>query len=633
MKRKLQFLGMILLSSFALKAQTVIMSENFEGGSFPATWTQTTLATDGGWLYGNNTSLSSQYWTVPAHTNFIATNDDDCNCDKSNDFLMSPVIDLSGQTAVGMKFDVFFYGATIAPDTETLKIEASNNGGTSWTVLQTVTGAGAWNTIMVDLSSYAGQANVKIGFRYSDNGGAGAWLYGAAIDDFQVYVPLATDMAALSVALPTFLANGSSLTVTGEMQNLGAAAVTGMTLNYSVDNGTPVTQVLTGLNIAPINGSYSFSHGTPWVAGPVGSRTIKVWATNINGNADLNTSNDEAQGTVIVASQVVNRVTCVEEFTSSTCAPCASLNATFDPLLEGNNANNVTAPGSDVSVIKYQMNWPSPGNDPSYNADGLTRRTYYGVTGIPSPWIDGGVMANADQSDIDNALLKPSPIAINCTYSVNGGFVGVTAVVTPYITVPSGSKLYIAVLEKQYDYAASTTSQDEFHHAMRKMLPNGSGITVNNLIDGTAQTFTQSYNFTTAAAGTVPAQNSYSLWVGPSNLEVVAFLQNDATGEIYQSAIGTKVAGIEDQTPVFGVNIYPNPANEQLMVSVNLKESSSVSVEILNTLGQVVFANSEGQLNGSKNLRINTSEIPAGVYFARVVVGESTQTMKFTVAH
>ena len=69
------------------------------------------------------------------------------------------------------------------------------------------------------------------------------------------------------------------------------------------------------------------------------------------------------------------------------------------------------------------------------------------------------------------------------------------------------------------------------------------------------------------------------------------------------------------------------------MVSVNLKESSSVSVEILNTLGQVVFANSEGQLNGSKNLRINTSEIPAGVYFARVVVGESTQTMKFTVAH
>lgn len=633
MKRKLQFLGMLLLSGFAMKAQTVILSENFEGGSFPSAWTQTTLATDGGWLYGNNTALSSQYWTIPAHTNFVATNDDDCNCDKSNDFLKSPSFDLTGQTVVGLKFDVFFYAATIAPNTESLKVEVSTNGGTTWSVLQTITGAGDWTTIYADLSAYAGQSNVQVGFRYSDQGGAGAWLYGAAMDNFQVYVPLATDMTTLSVALPTFMANGSSLTITGDMQNLGGSVVTGMTLNYSVDNGTPVTQVLTGLNIAAIGGTYSYSHATPWVAGPVGNRTIKVWATNINGNADLNTANDEAQGSVIVASQTVNRVTCVEEFTSSTCAPCASLNATFDPLLASNNANNVNAPGSDVSVIKYQMNWPSPGNDPSYNADGLTRRTYYGVSGIPSPWIDGGVMGNADQGDIDNALLKAAPVAINCTYSVTGGFVGVTAVVTPYITVPTGTKLYIAVLEKEYDYAASTTSQDQFHHAMRKMLPNGSGITVNNMIDGTAQTFTQSYNFTTAATGSTPAQNSYTLWVGPANLEVVAFLQNDATGEIYQSAIGTKVAGIEDQTAEFGVSIYPNPANEQLMVAVNLQESSTVNVEILNTLGQVVFSNNEGQLSGSKNLRINTSEMPAGVYFARVAVGESTQTMKFTVAH
>lgn len=633
MKRKLQFLGMMLLSGFAMKAQTTIVSENFEGGSFPATWTQTTLASDGGWIYGNNTSLSSQYWTVPAHTNFLATNDDDCNCDKSNDFLQSPVIDLTGQTAVGMKVDVFFFGATIAPNTETLKIEGSTNGGTTWTTLATVAGAAGWNTVMVDLASMANQANVKIGFRYSDQGGVSAWMYGAAIDNFSVYVPLATDMAALSVVLPTFAANSSNVTISGQMQNLGGSAVTSMTLNYSVDNGPAVTQNLTGLNIAAVNGTYNYSHSTPWVAGPVGSRTIKVWASNINGNADLNTANDQVQGTVIVASQTVNRVTCVEEFTSSTCVPCAALNQTFDPLLEGNNANNVTAPGSEVSVVKYQMNWPSPNNDPSYNGDGLTRRNYYGVNGIPSPWIDGGVMNNADQTDIDNALLKQAPCAITTTYSVNGGFVGVNVVVTPYISVPTGTKLYIAVLEKEYDYAASATTQDVFHHAMRKMLPNGSGITVNNLIDGTPQTFTQSYNFTTVAAGTVPAQMSYSLWVGPANLEVVAFLQNDATGEIYQSSIGTKVAGMEDQTAEFGVNVYPNPANEQLMVSLNLKESSTVNVEVLNTLGQVVYTSNEGQLSGSKNLRINTSEMPAGVYFARVAVGQSTQTTKFTVSH
>jgi hypothetical protein len=34
------------------------------------------------------------------------------------------------------------------------------------------------------------------------------------------------------------------MTVSGEISNFGTQAVTSMTLNYSIDNGTPVTQSL-----------------------------------------------------------------------------------------------------------------------------------------------------------------------------------------------------------------------------------------------------------------------------------------------------------------------------------------------------------------------------------------------------
>ena len=63
--------------------------------------------------------------------------------------------------------------------------------------------------------------------------------------------------------------------------------------------------------------------------------------------------------------------------------PCASFNAVLDPYLSSLNTNE---PGSGIVAVKYQMDWPAPGNDPSYNQDGETRRAYYGVTGISRPF-------------------------------------------------------------------------------------------------------------------------------------------------------------------------------------------------------------------------------------------------------
>jgi hypothetical protein len=332
----------------------------------------------------------------------------------------------------------------------------------------------------------------------------------------------------------------------------------------------------------------------------------------------------------MVASQLVTNLPLLEGFTSSTCAPCASFYNQFDPILNNNNPNGTSNPG--IANVKYQMNWPSPGNDPSYNPDGVTRRTYYGVSGIPNNFYDGNNAVANNQAEIDFYKNKQTPMAMTCTYSSDAsGAVSVTVNVTPYVNIPSGARLHIAVLEKEYDYAASTTSQDVFKHVMRKMLPNGNGTTISNLVDGTPQTFTQSYTFNTVAPGSTPAQGSYDLWVGINNLEVVAFVQNNATREVYQSVVGTKVASINNLNAAFNVNLYPNPVANNLTIALDVKKAEMARIDIVNMLGQTVQSLDYGQVNGSQMITMDASNLTNGLYFARVTIGDQVETIKFNV--
>jgi hypothetical protein len=634
MNKKLQFLAISLLAGLMATAQTTIYTQTFEGTAFPTDWSRSTLGTGAtaGWRQGANTALQSNSWPIPAHTKMVGTNDDACNCDLSADTLKSPIIDLTSQTSVALSFDLYFNKGTYQGATESAQLLSSTNGGSTWTVMEDFEGAANWTTIAKDISSLAGNANIRFAIVYNDGAG---WTFGCAMDDFKVYVPLQFDLTAVSVVLPSFAGVNSPLPITGTLRNNGAVAVTSLTLNYTVDGGAPVTQDLTGLNIAPINGVYEYTHSTNYTPTTTGLKNIVVYATNINGNADQNTANDNVSGTVNVATQLVSHLPLLEGFTSSTCAPCASFYTSFDPILAANAPNAANNPG--IANVKYQMNWPSPGNDPSYNADALARRTYYDVSGIPNNFYDGVEAASNTQSEIDFYKAKSSPVKIQCSYTPEAsGKVTVNVNVTPYITNSSttANKLFIAIMEKQYDYSASTTSQDVFKHVMRKMLPDGNGIALPGLVAGTEQTFTRDYTFASALAPATPAQNSFDLWTNVNNLEVVAFVQNVTTGEVYQAAVATliDISGLNENNLNANINLFPNPVANDLMIALDVKNTQMTNIEIVNTLGQTIHSSNQGMISGSKVVRLDMSNFANGIYFAKVNVGGNTQTIKFNVA-
>lgn len=626
MKKILLSLAAVFAASGLMaQGQSVIYSENFDNG-VPSTWTQTTNATDGGFLGGNSTSLSSQYFsfTNPG-SNFVATNDDGCNCDKSNEYLITDVIDLSGYSVMHATFKSFYYGATYQGATEVAEFLYSTNGGATWTSLGTLDPAGDWETQWIDVTAACGNANVQFAFNYQDGGG---WLYGLGIDDFAVFAPYNFDVAMESLNMPTTLGlNNAPFTFEGTLRNYGGATITSATINYSVNGGTPVTESLSGLSIAPYD-TYTWTHTTAWNPSTTGTYSIDFYALPINGTFDQNTSNDNLNVSIEVLTATADRVVLAEEFTSSTCGPCASFNPGYKQLLDANSANTETG---RVTSVKYQMNWPSPGNDPAYNQEAADRRVAYGISGVPDVVYSGSNIPTS-QANIDIVKDIPSLANLSAEWSATGNYIQCDATVNALGDLGSNVVLHMAMIEKQINHSIQTNGETVFYHVFRKFMDGSSGHSMSNMTAGNTYTH---YANSTISVNAAPAQGSFDFWIGTSNMDVIVWLQNTTTGEVLQSAYGKyTTSGINEMNDVARfIAVYPNPSNEVAGIELDLIDRSDVTLNLVNSLGQTVYTSAKSLDAGIQKIEVPTATLSAGLYFINVNVDGISKTLRLNVAH
>jgi hypothetical protein len=518
-----------------------------------------------------------------------------------------------------------------------MTLEASTDGGTTWTVIQTIAGntVSLWETRYISLATYNNANSLMLGFRYKDGGG---WLYGAAIDNFKVFKPLNDDASAIGTAVPhivpKFGANTDSV-IYGAM-NVGGNTITSLTAQYTINGGAPVSQTFTGLSIAPFTTSVlAFNTTLSGITATATQYALKVVITQVNGNADADPSNDTTTASFIGSNQAVTHNGLIEEFSSSTCSPCAALNATFDPLVVSNNIN---VPSTHVNLIRYQMNWPSPGNDVSYNPDGVTRRTYYGVNGIPDAFVNGassnlnsGSTAAQCQAEIDGSHSDKSVMDISGTYNVNGTTHAITGTVsvTPYFTYSGSYKVHMAACERHYQNPGNTTGQLDYYRVMRKMFPDANGTSVASWTAGTAQNFNiASYAY---SVGSV-AQGNYNFWASPSGSDLVVFVQDNTTGEVIQSVvIPPTTTGVADMSGINSIGVYPNPASDFATVEFNMTESQNVQLIVSDVMGRIVYTTSQELGNGEQHITVPTTNLAAGIYNIKIQTTSGNQSLRLSV--
>ena len=439
------------------------------------------------------------------------------------------------------------------------------------------------------------------------------------------------DMSALSCTTQEYVQKATNYNLTGALGNFGRTAITSFTLNYSIDGGAAVTQNITGVNLVAKGGQYTYMHNTPINFATVGTKTVKIWASALNGsNADGDMTNDTFTKSFVVLNEIAPRKTLYEVFTSSTCPPCLPGNQVLDNVLV-NNKNEYT-------VIKYQYNFPGTG-DPYYTTEAQARGTYYGgINSVPRMQIDG--QWNSNPNSFTQALHNqynnmPAFVIINATQTVNAAAksIAVNISVRPLVALTKTYTLRTAIVERRTTQNIKTNGETQFKWVMKRLLPSVGGeiLTLNNT--NITQTFTHDFTFPGNFRLPNNAQDPINLSTEHSveefdDLIGVVFVQDDQTKEVLQSEWSSvaPISGVREQElKELGATIYPNPAKANF--NIKLETSSTGVVTIFDLSGKVVMTN---EISGIEN-NIDCSTLKNGLYMVEIVVDGQKAVKKLNI--
>ncbi len=471
--------------------------------------------------------------------------------------------------------------------------------------------------------------NVNIGNQYNND------IFVSSIDNINADTSYSIGSAAYVI------------TPKATVSNVGRAAITSaFTVTMTITPGS-YTSTKSVPSVAS-GASYQLTFDNLTIT-PDASLNVHVQS---NFGADENPANDQLdQYSVILPG--VQRNVLFEEWTSSTCGPCASNNPSIDAFIQ---------PRFDsIVAIKYHVGWPSPGNDPMYlynTVQSYDRRFYYGVNSVPHLIMDGIVIPDYPYSNAPSLPTafyprKPigSPISVAVTdQRIAGDSIKTTVNVTVYAPLMYGDyKLRVMAVERKISYASAPGSNGEkiFYDVFRKAMPGSDG-TVFNVTPGS-----YSYVFT--------YKIDKVAWVD-SMIYTAAFVQNDINKEVincgkarHQAAkelfvIGqpvnnTKYRSVADDL-IEGNSSILHSASKGVMGGFNVEFFEggvpAPGWQVVNPDGGLTFETAEGangpSFSGNKSAFVDfysySTSGQRDYLYSKVFTGlESTDTVKFDYAY
>jgi hypothetical protein len=80
-----------------------------------------------------------------------------------------------------------------------------------------------------------------------------------------------------------------------------------------------------------------------------------------------------------------------------------------------------------------------------------------------------------------------------------------------------------------------------------------------------------------------------------------------------------------------GFGLYPNPANDQVIVDVPMENEGNVSVSIIDPSGKIALSQQKTLVKGESQFTFQLNALPNGVYFVQVRNGELANTRKLVI--
>lgn len=496
--KKIYLLILGVFLSAGLFSQTYL-SEDFSGSQFPPSgWAALPLGDI--WSSSNTSNAGGN----SPEAKFSGANS------PGTARLISPAIDLTGVDTVILLFK-HYYADLPAPGPS---VGVATRAGGSWNSVWEVTPSsttGPEEIQVVMTGGDIGAYNFQVSFYVTGSlPNFNAWY----LDDIVLKAPAGLDAKMTQITTPGVITGPSE--VGGIITNLGNTQINELSVSWQSYGGTIYDSIFTGLALNLLE-TFEFSFDAMWVSA-FGYHDLKMWINSVNGGLDEDQSNDTITKTIAYYANILDRKPCFEEFTSSTCGPCASFNTSFVPWCQQHE--------DEIVLVKYQMNWPGSG-DPYYTAEGGTRRQYYGVSYVPDLFCNGSRIntnVSAVQAAFDQASQLTSTLDIASSFTVTGNTINLTTNILPFSNYGT-KKVFSILFEKVTTGNVGSNGETEFHHVMMKMFPDANGASV-SLQDRDPVSLTYTYDLTNTNVEQT------------DDLMVAVIVQDQSTKEILQSEYG-----------------------------------------------------------------------------------------------
>lgn len=531
-------------------------------------------------------------------------------------------------------------------------------------VFSTAAEKNTWQAHGISLSAYAGQ-NIRIAFKNNSFNKYQLW-----IDDIVVAnIANAFDVSTTSQSVYKYSSVNSANSIIATFKNEGYTPITNLTINYKMENGSAVseTKILSpALNYLE---SRQLTFTVPYNSSSALYNTFKIWPSLINGQQDQVALNDTINGSITISSSIPTKKVLVEEFTSTNCGWCPDAYTNLSSIISTNtnviaaaihdNDNLSTSAGNNL-ISDYNASFPSASIDqyywPSFNATSIERANWSSIISqrlamkVPATVTITNVSFNSMTQQIDATVSSNFVGDVKGDYRLNL-YIKENNIYGPLtdntdnqwnqhsflFNVPSSPYYQLGT------YLNSTTNLmtgSDFKHqyTINQMIdgPYGaSGIIPSNGITN-GSTYSKNYSYTLPSVGggefRYNVDNMYLIGIVSeynSDSKSRAILN---VAEVKLNSNSETVVGVKDVTKTdIQLNVFPNPTSDFCYLNYSLKNEEYVTINVYNTLGELVYIETKNVNAGNVTHELNLNELHSGNYSIQVSFKNNTITKKLTI--
>ncbi len=587
----------ICLFAYVSQAQQVLFEEHFDVWDFPPTdWT---VKSDG----FTDTHWASTYSDKAGGSPYEARIDWYPGSDKGLDRLISPEIDLTGNSTVTLSFKQ--------------KVEYKEN---SFEIgVATRSNGGAWNVVWSKVITESINAEEKIinitnadvnssTFQFSiyfdgSFGDIKDWL----LDDVIITAPPADDVSPRAILGNRQFISGDSYIPTASIQNVGKNSQTFKSSATITDFDTDLVLYSDTVELTLAAGEAK-SALFPGYTIPENSKVYKlVVETHLEGDENIsNNSLHKHINTYTLERQYV----LLEIGTGTWCSACPSSAVGADDLI---------AKGHDVAIIEHHS------SDDYTVPDSRARIDYLGITGFPTAFFDAHYIKSSSCSsgscyteylelyEVAKGIKSPITIALTKTETKTGVFNINVKVEKSEAVTESSLKLRVALTESHIAEAwpSGFAPENQLKHVNfvnHGFYPNAEGTTIDILNNTSVE-----HDFEIDA-------NKYKV----DNCEVVVFIESDVDKYVYQTSKISLSSGmsINKNTADAEISIFPNPS----IGTFKIENTLGAKLIIFDMLGSVIYINEQCNSNSER-----IEGLSQGSYIIKATKGNQQMVRKIIV--